>query len=346
MSRAYNNKMDRVRLSLESKEHMIAQITVTSQRAPRARRVLRTGLIAAIVAATITIAAGAVWLITPVLRNYYAGAGYDQSAGALGKLVTRNGWTMTLTDCVGDDNYLYLGLNLTAPAGTVLNAKETDGYKFEQYDFLFDDMKHQAMAWRMTQVPDGNTADNSVKFVIWIETGSEKASLNGRKLKLKMSGLYHFGAWNEKAKDYEYIYDCDKTWDFSSVSVAYPDNAIRLAPNVSVDVLGTVAKLASVDITPIGVTIQIQGDSLKGHHKEYNSGYCIALPEIKLYGKDGAEIIPDKGAAPFGVRGGSSCGGGSDKSEAGFLRIVQSYGHLLDLNNVGRIEVSGMSIEL
>lgn len=347
MNRSYRDKMDSVCLSALGKQRMLEALSAEkANAAPKPRRVLRTGLVAAVLLVLLTLAAGAALLLVPVLRDYYGGAGYDQSGSTLGHSVTQNGWTMTLTDCVGDDNYLYLGLELTAPKGTILDAGQEDAYQFKQYDFLFDNLEHQAMAWQLRQVSDDCASDNQLRFVLWIETRSDNGSLNGRQMELTVGKLYHFGAWDEAKRDYTYQYDCEETWDFDSLTISYPDNAIRLSPNTPVSLLDVTAILSRVNITPIGVTVEIKGDTLKGHHSNYGKGYCHALPEIVLYTKDGTVRTPDKNAAPFGVRGGSGCSGGSDKTEEGFLRIVQSYGYLLDLDSLDRIEICGVSIPL
>lgn len=347
MKNSYQDQMDGLRLSPEGKGRLIAALASEGKQAgPRPRRVLRLGLLMAVAAALLTAAAGATLLVAPVLRDYYGGGGYDQSAGALGHSVTRGGWTMTLTDCVGDDNYLYLGLSLTAPRGTVLNAGKEESYYLEHEVFQFDGMGRQAMAWVLRQVPDADPADHQLRFVLWIEARSDTGSLNGRQMELSLGGLYHFGPWNESARDFERQYDCEEVWDFGALTINYPDRAIRLTPETAVQVLGETATLASVVVTPVGVTVEIRGDGLRGHHKTYDRGYCIALPEITLYGRDGEALTPDKDAAPFGVRGGSGCGGGSDKTEEGFLRIVQSYGYLLDREELDRVEVCGVTIPL
>ncbi|MFQ7854836.1 MAG: DUF4179 domain-containing protein [Flavonifractor plautii] len=71
----------------------------------------------------------------PVLRSYFGdSAAYQQSAAELGQSVTKDGWTVTLTDCVGDDRNLWFGLEIAGPEGTVLDA---ENYYIDWYECQF-----------------------------------------------------------------------------------------------------------------------------------------------------------------------------------------------------------------
>ena len=66
-------------------------------------------LIAAVIALLGTAAVAAV-VAGPTLRDHLFGEGtpYDRSSAPVGKSVTVDGWTATITDCVGDDYTIYL----------------------------------------------------------------------------------------------------------------------------------------------------------------------------------------------------------------------------------------------
>ena len=50
----------------------------------------------------LVLSVGAAVTVSPVLRSYFGdSAAYQQSAAELGQSVTKDGWTVTLTDCVG-----------------------------------------------------------------------------------------------------------------------------------------------------------------------------------------------------------------------------------------------------
>lgn len=307
------------------------------------KRRLGRGAVAMLAACCILIiAAGAAAVLVPVLQRYYGGAGYTQGGASVGRSITVDGWTMTLTDCVGDEQYLCLGFELTAPAGTVLDAEE---YHLGSYDYLFLDAGEKGMASRHMQIKSSDAPANQLHFMLWIEGWGEQ-SPNGQEMRLSVEGLYHAGPWDEKTLRSEDVYDFTGTWDFGAFPLSYPDNILRLSPKVTVDVLDVQARVVDVSVSPIGVCVTIEGDALKGHHKKYNNGYCISLPEITLYNKDGSTPEPDKYLTPFGVRGGSGCSGGSGTDESGRLRLVQSYGYLLDLDALDHITVCGVDILL
>ena len=55
---------------------------------------------------------------------------YQKNSQILNLSQAVDGWTMTLTDCIGDDNRLYVGIEVTAPEGTVpVSYTHLDVYK-------------------------------------------------------------------------------------------------------------------------------------------------------------------------------------------------------------------------
>ena len=340
----YRRALDRIALTEQSKRALIRSLAGRAPGGARPRRALRASAVLILAAIVLAAAAGAAAWAVPVLRGYYAGAGYEQSGAPLGHSAVQDGWAMTLTDCVGDSRYLYLGLEVAAPEGTILDAEE---YFLDQYSFSFPGLEHAGKAWFLRQLPDGDPSDGRLRFVLWIELyRPPEDGLNGQQMTLTLGGLYHHTGWNSAAKEWDVEYDCGGSWSFGELTVSYPDNTIRLAPNKTVCVLDVQATVTRVEVSPIGVYVAIEGDALRGHHNKYNNGYCTALPEITLWDRDGVALEPDKSAAPFGVRGGSGCSGGTDLSEPGGLYLVRSYGYLLDLNTLDHISVCGVDIPL
>lgn len=103
----YRKELEQIRLTMESKAALIHALE--ARQVPQAsrshRRWNRLTLIAAAVAAILVISAGAAVVASPVVRSYFGNSiGYQQSAVKLGQSITKNGWTMTLTDCAADDS--------------------------------------------------------------------------------------------------------------------------------------------------------------------------------------------------------------------------------------------------
>ena len=346
MNAQYRSELDRIFLTDGDKRALIRSLTARGARpARRPRRALRVPAAAAAVLCALAVGVGAAVTGAPVLRDYFGGgAGYEQSAVALGESVTKNGWTMTLTDCVADDYNLYVGFTLTAPEGTVLDAEH--GYQFETWRSPRIVSLKLGGSSHYTLLEDEDPADNVLHFILWSSYLMEEGQrLSGRTAELTFGGLYHPTVWNEEAGVWDRTYDCEATWDFR-ITLSGPDHVIRLEPGLPVNTLDVEATITQVEVSPLGVYVYIEGNALQGHHgwvpKNAPDGWygCIEYQEITLYTKDGAAIPATEGIA------GSGCSGGSDPTEPGYLHLARRFDTLVDLDSLDRIEICGVSIPL
>lgn len=348
MKREYLNELGALRWTDEGKRALVRAMTQgEGKAAPRPRRAFRAALLTAALACLLTVGVGAALITLPVLRTHFGGGGgYDQAGALVGKSVTDQGWTMTLTDCVGDERYLVLGLELTAPEGTVLDR--------EDYRFLRDHPEFlgqaKPSAWQMRQLEDGDPEDNRLRFGLWIENIQNEVGdpgLNGETMELRLQTL-QYPFWDPDRGEWTDVTVFDGEWDFGRLTLSYPDRALRLEPHTPVTVLDVPAQIAYLEVTPIGLNVWFVGDALKDHDGRLPwPGQCVSEPEITLYDKEGNALIPDK-YTPFGVRGGSGCNGNPNvpEQEYYFLNIIQSYGYLLDLDQLDHVEVCGVTIPL
>lgn len=315
----------------------------------RQKRAVRTGVVAAAVAGLFLLLAGAVLLVAPVLRTYFgdnASYVYEKNSQILNLSQTVDGWTMTLTDCIGDDQFLYIGTELTAPEGTILDAdgggagglgcKDIEagfepGYEFEDSRITVEDGAGRPMAWYFNQVPDENGSDNHLRFVLWVSCSTP---LDGKSITLEISKLFHGGSPLDGTAEYDF----DKTWTFHDVRMDLADQTIRLEPNVTVPVLDTTATLTKLTVSPLSVMAYFEGEGLIGQNQRYHNGYNLTDPTVVLYDQQGNVISMESKYAPFGSRGGDS------DNEAGKLKIVQAYEGFIDLDDLGSVEVCGVSI--
>lgn len=344
----YRTELDQIRLTKESKAALIHALNAkqASQASPRPRRLNRLTLIAAAMAAVLVISAGAAVVASPVVRSYFGNSiGYQQSAVELGESITKNGWTMTLTDCAADDYTVYVGVTLTAPEGTVLDNER--GYLFE--DWFSPDFPELDVAGSggYMQVEDENPADNQISFIfttnLYYNNGNQP--LNGQLMELSLGKLYHNTLWNETEKRWERAYDCEEDWTFRT-TMNYADHIIRLEPNLPVHTLDVDATITKVIVSPLTVYIQIEGDALKGHHdwvaKNAPDGFfgCVEYQQVTLYTKDGTAIPMTSGTA------GSGCSGGTDPTEDGWIRLVRRPDTPLDVEALKSISICGVTIPL
>lgn len=320
--------------------------------APKPKRIFRTGLMAAAVAGLLIIAAGAVCLVSPVLQGYFGdNAQYvdQKNSQILNLSQTVDGWTLTLTDCIGDDQRLYIGMEITAPEGTVLNEKGGSAaglgvkdlengfelpYDFSECEISVEDGTKKPMAWYVNQVPDESEEDNHLRFALWVNCSQP---LDGKIISLTVSKIFHAGS----PRDGTAVYDFDGTWTFRDIKLDLADQTIRLEPNVTVPVLDTTAVLTELTVSPVSVMVCFEGEGLIGQNQRYPNGTNLEDPTIVLYDEGGNVMELESQYAPFGSRGGSD-----EDSAAGKLKIVQSYETFIDLDALARVEICGVTIPL
>lgn len=359
----YKTGLDRVRLTAESKKALTESLRRrrTADRPEiRTRRLrLGAGRIAAAAAVVCLLVTGAVAgvVASPTLHDLVFGEseGYEQSSAFIGKSVENHGWTVTITDCVGDNLDLYLGLELTAPEGTVLREGNYQfGNRSGDIDLTFPDMGRGGESWGIWQLPDDDPTDNKLNFMLHSGTFFPGESYNGQRMQLKIYDLCKI--WYDTERQ-EKILDpvCNGTWDFGEITIDLPYTTIHLEPNIPVTTLDVEATITEIMISPISVLVRIEGDALKGHHawvpKNARDGYygCVEYQEIILYSEDGSTVTAEY------TRGGTGCWGGeADSDEEGMLLLQRFYAlktnyiprKLVDVDSLTAISVCGVMIPL
>ena len=347
---SYREELDKVRLTETGKAALTEELCLRmaeKKEERRPRRLVRPWIAAAAVLCLLMATAGAAVLASPTLRDrvFGGGPGYDQSSAVIGRSVEQNGWTLTLTDCVGDDRRIYLGIEVTAPEGTVLNQEH---YAFAQHDVDFPGHDWAGGA-SLDQLPDDDPADNRISFVYWSNRIlSEGESINGSDIRLLLGNLSYLD-WDGTGEEVAWIPVCEGAWDFGTFSLTYQDSAIRLTPELPVTTLGVEAVITQVEVSPLGVYVRIEGDALKGHHswvpKNAPDGWygCVEYQEILLYDADGHVMTVDGVTSDCS---GSGCSGGTNASEEGYLVLARAFDSLVDVDTLTAISVCGVEIPL
>lgn len=349
----YRDELDRVRLTEESKKALVESLTrrrAEERPAVRPRRLTsRAGRIAAVAAVLCLLVTGAVATVVggPTLRDRVFGdsAGYDQSSGFVGRSVECDGWTVTITDCVGDDRNLYLGIEVEAPEGVVLDA---GNYRFLEYS---NNLIRCGGSSGMAGLPDDDPADNKIQFMLqYYSSDFDFGGFSG-KSRFVLKKLVHDFRWEkqENGKSVrKYVEDCGATWDFGYLELSYPDSTIRLNPDLPVTTLDVEAVISSVEISPLSVLVRIEGDALLNHHnwvpKNAPDGWygCIEYQEVYLYTEDG-KVIPANYKDGAGAGGG--CSGGTVEEDA-FIVLDRRFDRLIDVDSLTAISVCGVMIPL
>ena len=347
---SYREELDKVRLTETGKaaltQALCRHMAEKEERRPR-RRLMRPWIAAAAVICLLMATAGAAVLASPTLRDrvFGGGPGYDQSSAVMGRSVEQNGWTLTLTDCVGDDRRIYLGIEVTAPEGTVLDREH---YAFAQHDVDFPGHDWAGGA-SLDQLPDDDPTDNRISFVYWSNRIlPDGETINGSDIQVSLGDLCWL-SWDGAEEKVAWNPVYEGPWDFGTFSLTYQDSTIRLTPELPVTTLGVEAMITQVEVSPLGVYVRIEGDTLKGHHswvpKNAPDGWygCMEYQEILLYDAEGNVLTVDGVTSDCS---GSGCSGGTDASEDGYLVLARAFDSLVDVDTLTAISVCGVEIAL
>lgn len=145
------------------------------------------GMIFGVAAAAIMTVGALAAVISPGLRSWFdtttpgASSALEDGIYRLDRSETYNGWTVTLDECVGDDNSVYIWVDLTAPEGTVLAPPE-DGYI--QGSYLKADIMN------VEQIADEDPTDNKMSFII--QEDWQKESLRGQTITIKLAPFMEY----------------------------------------------------------------------------------------------------------------------------------------------------------
>ena len=222
-----------------------------------ARHVLALAAVVALLS-VVTVVAVAQVEADPTLGNFFKGddEGYGQSSGVVGRQVEQSGWKATVTDCVGDQYRAYIGIEVEAPEGTVLDEGLYAMGVENEYDT--GSRKEAPYIWNgfAYSFEDDDPTDNKVRLLY--DWSSRDGGANHLKLRLKLSDFHenHGYLYEERRWDREVL--CEGEWDFGWMDIDYTDSTIHLEPNVEIPG-GDGLVLAAVDISPVGVRFTYEG---------------------------------------------------------------------------------------
>lgn len=272
----YTDAMNEVSFTPEEKQELSARLRQAAQSAPqhahkpRRHRVRRAvcGALAAALAVTMLTAA-AVPAFGDTLRAFF---GMPVQSYPVGKSVTQQGWTFTVTDCLADSVTLYVALDVQAPAGTVVNPEDVPELNFDWEFFTADRTPHNTFSsYKAEFVPEQYQGDNHLPFVITATMGNLKDGMTFDLTiwDIETSEKSLFRADNWITETYEPVQITGIPIEITST--------IALADDSAVDIYGGTATLTDLSISPLAVTVRVEGGSC------YNHGWVVPThPEYLL----------------------------------------------------------------
>lgn len=272
----YTDAINEVRFTPEEKQELSARLRQAAQSAPqhahkskrhRVRRAVCGALAAALAVTMLT--AAAVPAFGDTLRAFF---GMPVQSYPVGKSVTQQGWTFTVTDCLADSVTLYVALDVQAPEGTVVDPEDAPELNFDWEFFTSDHTPHNTFSsYKAEFVPEQYQGGNHLPFVITATMGNLKDGMTFDLTiwDIETSEKSLFRANNWTTETYEPVQITGIPIEITST--------IALADGSAVDIYGGTATLTDLSISPLAVTVRVEGGSC------YNHGWVVPThPEYLL----------------------------------------------------------------
>lgn len=338
----YTDAMDRVTFTPAEKQALSARLRQAAQTTshtaahkPRRRvRRLVCGTLAAALAVTMLTAA-AVPAFGDILRAFF---GMPVQSYAVGKSVTQQDWTFTVTECLADSASLYVALDVQAPEGTVIDPDDVPKLNFDWDFYTAGHTPNDTWSiYKAEFLADQYKGDNHLPFIIM-------ATANN----LREGMTFDLTLWDitGQASD-KTLFRADNWGDGVGDPLQITDIPIEIAPTIAladgaaVNIYGGTAMLTDLSISPLSVTVRVEGGSCYNHgwvvptHPEYllpsarplieqgklENTTCDCDFDLHLKYRDGREVFigpsynddfqPDK-AIVSSWRAGTSCEDGID----------------------------------
>lgn len=171
------------------------------------------------------------------------------------EIKNKNG-TLKIKQVIGDSNLTYIFMDFSAPEGTVLDAAR---YRFSDNDISTKQNFHNV---GIEVLDDGNQNDNKISLVLSVMT---KNSLAGSEIHLRLKDL-------QAADPFPGIFTTvipgnwktDFKLDFKEYSTPYEVNE-------NISMFGYGAVLKSVSVSPISISLKVEGSSMDEINKAAGS---------------------------------------------------------------------------
>ena len=272
----YTDAINEVRFTPEEKQELSARLRQAAQSAPqhahkskrhRVRRAVCGALAAALAVTMLT--AAAVPAFGDTLRAFF---GMPVESYPVGKSVTQQGWTFTVTDCLADSVTLYVALDVQAPEGTVIDPEDAPELNFDWEFFTSDHTPHNTFSsYKAEFVPEQYQGGNHLPFVITATMGNleDGMTFDLTIWDIETSEKSLFRANNWTTETYEPV-------QITGIPIE-STSTIALADGSAVDIYGGTATLTDLSISPLAVTVRVEGGSC------YNHGWVVPThPEYLL----------------------------------------------------------------
>lgn len=305
----YTDAMNEVGFTSEEKQELSARLRQAAQsapqhtRKPKRHRVRRAvcGALAAALAVTMLTAA-AVPAFGDTLRAFF---GMPVDAYGVGKSVERDGWTFTVEECLVDDNVLYTSIQVQLPEtfpADELKAEFQENGITDLNDLLDDFYIDAEIALHASgseeEIPYPQLSDTScmkidldnrtLNFVCFKQfhtigqSSAQLSSIESFDLSIRQVG-FHSDFYRQDVALFQ-----DNFYPLSISDIPLqPVETIYLTPNDEVPIYGGTSTLTSLSISPLFVTVRVEGGSC------YNHGWVLPNHPEYLLSSETARLIAE-----------------------------------------------------
>lgn len=296
MKQEFNWAMDQVKLPPEAEERILRALEDRAQ-APRRKR--RKGPLIAVLAAAAVLLMGAAAVWQSNLFQYFDSPGgntpaslsqYSQPIGV--SSTSEGGWTLTVDECIGDDQWVFLWMTLTAPENTELPVLgEGESFYLKSLAQSNDPENLWAGYGVRDILYDTVPGDNQIQIALGM---APDISPRGQTISLTIGPLDQRGGnlsdrvilWNE-------------TLVVENISLDYPETTTYLTTDQPIPFIDGAAQLIALKISPFGAYAWLQTDVAEN---ELVDPWDPALVTLELHKKDGTSLLLDFGYLGYDER--------------------------------------------
>ncbi len=214
----------------------------------------------------------------------------------IGETKMVEGWEVTLSRCAGDERMLYIWVEMRAPDSFVYEPPE---------DYLDLYMKWDLMVENNQQKSGSGTSkftwDEETRTITYCSGWPTRDSVVGETADIVLEPL-RWDGWNWEKEEW----DMRPLWDgdmvFEDVELNYPNETIRLTPDLELPYLDGTTTLTQLEISPFRAFARVEGGSCYQHHwvndgdglrRNYDGSLdCQGALTVELHMKDGTVIVP------------------------------------------------------
>ncbi len=293
------DSFDRVGFTPEEKMDLTARLeraaeleeNMTSATKRKIKRISG-GMIFGVAAAAIMTVGALAAVISPGLRSWFdtttpgASSALEDGIYRLDRSLTHEGWTVTLDECVGDDSSLYVCVDITAPEGTVFAPQEDRDLHIMYYI--------GSMGMNLQEIPDEDPTDNRKSFIL--QSSWQAESLRGQAATIKVGPIEEHWWTDALTEGAQYHKEAllDYEWVFEDVKLDFPDQTVRLTPNVEVPWIDGTTTVTRLEVSPLSILVELEGGSCATYRNIVNGdpyAYDDAVQDQETLVFDGGIVM-------------------------------------------------------